>query len=96
MVSLSEYRRSKQLDELAALMRAGASVPLEIDMAETPKTIRLADDDLERAKALIPALEAMAKREPMLGAAGRVTLSYVLRLAVLRGLAALEAEHDAA
>ncbi|GMV98825.1 MAG: hypothetical protein AMXMBFR83_31730 [Phycisphaerae bacterium] len=51
--------------------------------------VRLSDDALARAVALVPKVAVRSE----LAAAGRVTRSDVLRLAVLRGLDALEAEY---
>ena len=60
-------------------------------MAPDPRkliSIRLSEDDLARADALMPALE----RVPELAAA-RVTQAMVLRLAITEGLKVLEAKH---
>lgn len=51
--------------------------------------VRLSDDALARAVALVPKVAVRSE----LAAAGRVTRSDVLRLAVLRGLEAIEAEY---
>lgn len=59
----------------------------------TPPTmsLRLGDEILGRADALIPALQ----RDPVVQAAApQVTRATVLRLAVLKGLALLEQENE--
>ena len=50
--------------------------------------IRMPKEWLERAEALVPAVE----KDPA-HVLARVTRAYILRLAILRGLEALEAEH---
>lgn len=59
-------------------------------MAEPRKLIslRLSDEDLARADALVEPLQAVPEL-----AAVRVTQAFVLRLAIAEGLKALEAKH---
>lgn len=57
-------------------------------MQETPTSIRIPDAFLDRAEALIPKLNKL----PDFAAIGPVTRHKVLRLAVARGLEALESE----
>lgn len=58
--------------------------------AKTPVvSMRLPDEVTRRADALV---EALAERDEFRAAAGGVTRSTVIRLAILRGLDALEAE----
>ena len=56
-------------------------------MHESPTSIRLPDDSLKRAERLVPRLNKM----PVYAAMG-MTRHKVLRLAVAKGLEALEAE----
>lgn len=79
---------------LARTVRTGElpAEALEERMAtnDAATQLRVPADVLDRADALIEPLA----RDPMLRAAGRgVSRAMVLRLAVLRGLDALEAEH---
>lgn len=55
-------------------------------------TFRPPADLVARADALVPALDA----DPEIHAHGRVSRSTVIRLALLRGLASLEAEYTTA
>ncbi len=55
---------------------------------QAPVSVRLNESDLERADALVAAVA-----QTDVGAMGEVTRAVVLRLAVRRGLDALEAEH---
>ncbi len=55
-------------------------------MQEVPTSIRLPASFLERAEALVPKLNKLADYEAL----GRVTRHKVLRLAVARGLEAIE------
>jgi len=61
----------------------------EEDM-EKPTTLRLPEDLLERADALVPAIASAGEYQAV-----RISRSTVLRLALLRGLVALEAEYPA-
>lgn len=69
--------REPTMEELMAAQRFDKPTPLRLDQ-----------EILERADALIP---SVGKR-PEFQAIGRVTRASVLRLAILRGLAELEAE----
>lgn len=95
------------LDALAAQLRADPTLAertmamLAGDLAcpapensnvrdEIPTSVRLPADLVKRLDALIPKLE----RVPALAALGALTRSKVLRLALVRGVDALEAEHS--
>lgn len=58
-------------------------------MNEVSTSLRLPEDFVKRADALIKRLGAV----PEFAALGDVSRSKVLRLAIAKGLAALEAEH---
>jgi len=79
------------LDERTRAMLAG-EIPcpdLEEPMAhDAAVNLRLPQALLDRAEALVPALEADVKLQ-----ASRVTRAVVIRLALARGLEALEAEY---
>ena len=77
---------------MASYVRAARAYPRRVGengkMATRIQTLRLSDDTLERADALLPRLtSSTAKRVD-----GVLTRAEVLRLAILRGLDALEAE----
>lgn len=55
-------------------------------------TFRLSGDMKQRIDALIPEIE----KDPELAVLGTITRSKVVRLAILRGLGALEEQHRAA
>ena len=66
------------------------TLTLEENMSRPEGTpVRLPLDLLKRADALVPALDAV----PELRTWGRVSRAKVVRLALLRGLVMLEAEH---
>lgn len=80
------------LNRRTEAMLAGALPALEEPLKhDRSMTVRLPEDALTRADALVPALES----HPLLGAAS-VSRSVVIRLALDRGLAALEAEFSPA
>lgn len=86
-----------RLRERTAAMLAGELPCPDLDDEERPvqtealrnANVRLPDAALERAVALVPKVAVSSE----LAAAGCVTRSDVLRLAVLRGLEQLEAEY---
>lgn len=91
--SLDELRALLASDpDLAARTAAMLDGELPCPALEEPMdptlTIRLPEEIMARADALIPALEA----DPAIRAHGRVTRSTAIRIAILRGLDALEAD----
>jgi len=64
--------------------------PALVDMKEVPTSIRIPEPLLDRARDLAKVLN---EDPEIVMVHGRVTLSTALRLALLRGLVALEAEH---
>ncbi len=81
-----ELRSQRTAEFLAG---EGGTMPTARDLAHL--TLRLPHAHVARLEALVPKIADA----PELATVGRVTRSDVLRLAVLRGLAALEEEYQA-
>lgn len=98
-VDLGAVRRARALDELATLARAGVDVHTLLThegshmSGETPFNLRMPQEFYDRADALVERLRG----SPAAAAAGaRWGRAAVIRMAVAHGIAALEAEADAA
>ena len=93
MSVIDEWDRKARDMELAeqAMLGHGRALPLR-DQAKAKgdahRAVRIPEDIMKRIDALVPYVRASAT----LGAGGRVSVAAVARLALLRGLAMLEAE----
>ncbi len=93
MSVIDEWDRKSRDMELAeqAMLEHGGALPLGDPAGakvDTHRAVRIPEDIMKRIDALVPYVRASAA----LGAGGRVSVAAVARLALLRGLAMLEAE----
>ena len=102
---IREHRRRRNLEELRSLLGADPELQARYDAAtqglipapealvmakDTPISLRIPEAMLDRAEALVPLLADDPELAMVLG--GKVTRSTVLRVALLRGIKALEAD----
>jgi len=104
---LREHRRRRNLEELRRLLGSDPVLraryddathgripaPEELLMAkDAPISLRIPEPILERADGLVPVLGEDAELLMVVG--GKVTRSTVLRVALLRGIKALESDYN--
>jgi hypothetical protein len=102
---IREHRRRRNLEELRSLLGGDPELRARYDAAtqgripapealhmvkDTPISLRIPEAMLERADALVPLLGDDPELAMVVG--GKVTRSTVLRVALLRGIKALEAD----